>query len=187
MQLRHLKKSLPPPDSFFIEAAVGWVELGNPEEALKEIGQVSEEHGMHPQVLELKWQILARLENWEHSLPVAQTFCSVAPAVEQGWLHQAVSLYRLKRTEEAWNLLLPIAQKFPRSWVVPYDLACYACQLGKMEEARCWLRKAFEQGDGKEVKVLALADPDLKVLWPEIEGAGFGKQKQAGPKAKDIC
>ena len=185
--MRQLKKTLPPPDSFFIEATVGWVELGNPREALQELAQVSPENMSHPQVLELKWQILARLENWEHSLPVAQAFCDVAPSLEQGWLHQAVSLYRLKRTEEAWNLLLPMAQKFPRSWVIPYDLACYACQLGKVDEARVWLKKAFAQGEAKEVKVLALADPDLRVLWGEIESTRFGKEKQSGPKATDIC
>ena len=97
----------------------------------------------------------------------------MAPGRPEGWLHQAVSLYRLKRTEDAWNLLLPMAKKFPRSWVIPYDLACYACQLGKLDEGRQWLRKAFRLGDPKEIKPLALADPDLKPLWSEIEESRF--------------
>ena len=182
-----LKKTLQPPDSFFLEAAVGWIELGNPHEALAELAQISAVNAENPQVLELKWQIFARQENWEGSLPVAQTFCTVAPSLEQGWLHQAVSLYRLKRTEEAWNLLLPMAKKFPRSWVIPYDLACYACQLARVEEGRAWLRKAFLLGDEQEIKVLALADPDLKILWNEIEESRLGKPRQTGTKATDIC
>lgn len=165
---------------------MGWMELGNPREALNELAQISPANAQNPQVLELKWQIYARLESWDFSLPVAQTFCTVAPALEQGWLHQAVSLYRLNRTEEAWNLLLPMAQKFPRSWVIPYDLACYACQLGRLDEGRVWLQKAFLLGEPKEIKILALADPDLKVLWPEIESSQFGRDKEIGSETTDV-
>ena len=181
-----LKRALQPPDSFYFDAAVGWVELGNPREALNELAHILPEHARDPQVLELQWQIYARLENWDHSLPVAQTFCHVAPTLEQGWLHQAVSLYRLKRTEEAWNLLLPMAERFPRSWVIPYDLACYACQLNRLDEGRVWLQKAFLLGDPREVKILALSDPDLQVLWPEIESSQFGRDKETGSKATDL-
>lgn len=157
---------------------MGWIELGNPQEALVELAQIEPEYANDPQVLEVKWQIFARTERWDQSLPIAQAFCEVAPGLPQGWLHQAVSLYRLNRTEEAWNLLLPMARKFPRSWVIPYDLSCYACQLGKLDEARRWLRKAFKLGDAEEVKTLALADPDLKTLWPEIKDWQFESPEQ---------
>ena len=172
---------LPHPDCYFLEAAVGWVELGNAAEALKELGQISAENQNLPQVLEVKWQIHARTEAWDQSLPVAREFCKAAPGLPQPWLHQAVSLYRLNRTEEAWTLLLPFAQKFPRSWVIPYDLACYACQLGKVEEGRHWLRRAFRLGDAKEVKLLALADSDLKILWPEIQSGRWSLSAEAEP------
>jgi hypothetical protein len=164
-------KKLPHPACHFLDAAVGWIELGSPNEALSELDQIAAELQSDPQVLEVRWQIFARTEAWDRSLPVAEQFCKVAPDFPQGWLHQAVSLYRLSRTQEAWNLLLPLAPKFPRSWIIPYDLSCYACQLGKLDEGRRWLRKAFRLGDSKEVKLLALADPDLKALWPEIQSA----------------
>lgn len=154
-----------------MNAAMGWLELGNATEALNELNQISSGLANHPDVLEVKWQICARLEHWEPALPIAQSICEAAPDRPQGWLHQAVSLYRLKKTEEAWKLLLPMAEKFPNSWVIAYDLACYACQLGKLDEGRKWLRKAFKLGEPKEVKEVALADPDLELLWPEIEQA----------------
>src|SRR5678816_3123958 len=174
-----LNKKLAPPDCHYVDAAMGWLELGNPSEALAELSHVSKQLSNDPLVLETKWQILARTDRWNESLPVAKTFCEVAPAVPQGWLHQAVSLYRLNRTKEAWELLLPMAEKFPKSWVIAYDLACYACQLDSVEEGRRWLRKAFKLHEPAEVKLLALADPDLKVLWPEIEQSQFeGKKTQ---------
>ena len=179
-----LKKTLPPPNNHFLEAAVGWLELANPAEALVELNQIANEFLDHPQVLEVKWQIFARTEKWDKSLPIAQAFCQVAPGLPQGWLHQAVSLYRLQRTEEAWNLLLPMAKKFPRSWIIPYDLACYACQLKRVDEGRTWLKKAFRLGDPKEVKLLALADPDLKILWPELESFRFEAASEEPEPAK---
>jgi tetratricopeptide (TPR) repeat protein len=163
--------TVPPPDVFCVNAAMGWLELGNPKEALSELQQISPMYASHPDVLEVKWHIWARMDRWDCSLPIAKTICEVAPDRPQGWLHQAVSLYRLKKTEEAWNLLLPMADKFPQSWVIPYDLACYACQLGKLEEGRAWLRKAFRLGEAEEVRSAALSDPDLEQLWPEIESS----------------
>ena len=176
-----VKKTLPPPNNHFLEAAVGWLELSNPQEALAELNQIAAEFLDHPQVLEVKWQIFARTDKWDKSLPIAQAFCEVAPGLPQGWLHQAVSLYRLNRTEDAWNLLLPMAKKFPRSWIIAYDLSCYACQLNRLDEGRAWLKKAFLLGESKEVKLLALADPDLKPLWPEIESSQF-QSSQASTK-----
>jgi len=181
---RALKKILPPPNCHFLDAAVGWLELGNPAEALNELAQIECELAVEPQVLEVKWQVLARSDKWDMYLPVAQAFCQAAPGLPQPWLHHAVSLYRLNRTEEAWNLLLPMAKKFPKSWVIPYDLACYACQLEQLDDGRRWLRKACRLGDGKEVKVLALADPDLKTLWPEIQDPRFELLSEEAEPAK---
>lgn len=164
-----MNKTIAPPDIFYLNAAAGWLELGNPKEALAELDRISPQVSVDPDVLEAKWQILARMEKWEPTLPIAQSMCQLAPDRPQGWLHQAVSLYRLKRTEEAWQLLLPLASKFPKSWVIPYDLACYACQLGKVDEGRDWLKRACKLGEAKEVRTIALADPDLEALWPELQ------------------
>ena len=179
-----LNKTLPPPNAHYLEAAVGWLELGNPREALAELAQIVPEFLDHPQVLEVKWQIFARTESWDQTLPIAQAFCQVAPGLPQGWLHQAVSLYRLNRTQDAWNLLLPMAKKFPRSWIIAYDLSCYACQLSRLDEGRQWLRKAFRLGDPKEIKTLALADPDLKSLWPEIQESRFESSSEEAESTK---
>jgi hypothetical protein len=65
-------------------------------------------------------------------------------------------------------VLLPVVDKFPKEYIIRYNLACYACQLGNLEEARHWLKKAIEMADPKEVKLMALNDPDLKPLWKEL-------------------
>ena len=46
-------------------------------------------------------------------------------------------------------------------------MACYACVLGRVEEARRLLERAIEVSGkhGDEVKLQALDDPDLERLW----------------------
>jgi len=51
-----------------------------------------------------------------------------------------------------------------------YNLACYECQLGNLERAKLWLERAATMSNPKEIKSMALDDPDLKPLWQEIGG-----------------
>jgi hypothetical protein len=166
-------ETIAPPDVFHLNAAFGWLELGNPSEAAADLERISPAHQNHPDVLEVRWQIRARLEQWESCLAIATSMCIHAPERPQGWLHLSVSLYRMKRTQEAWDALLPMAEKFPKSWVIPYDLSCYACQLSQTEQGRHWLRKAFALASSCDVKAIAMADPDLETLWPEIRTGKF--------------
>jgi hypothetical protein len=60
-----------------------------------------------------------------------------------------------------------MVQRFPTEHIIPYNLACYTCQLGKLVEARDWLAQALRLGNEKEIKLRALDDPDLAALWTE--------------------
>ena len=66
---------------------------------------------------------------------------------------------------EAWHSLLPAAQKFAKNPTIAYNLACYACQLGRLGEARHWFQRAVELGDAQKVRSLGQQDPDLKPLY----------------------
>ena len=43
-----------------------------------------------------------------------------------------------------------------RTSVIPYHLACYACQLGRLEQAQAWLVKAMATRDAAQIKAMAL-------------------------------
>jgi len=162
---------LEPPDTFALSAALGWLELGNPTEALAELDRVTPANQEHPGVLEVRWAALAQLRRWEHALAAACALVRVAPENANGWLHRAYALRRVPDggLSPAWDALLPAADKFKQEAVIPYNLACYACQLQHLEEARKWLRRALKIGKAAEIKRMALADDDLKALWPEIK------------------
>jgi hypothetical protein len=84
-------------------------------------------------------------------------------------IHWAYSLHELKRTKEARAVLLPMADKFPDQYIIPYNLACYCCQLGELKESLQWLGKAIDLAGKKEIRLMALEDPDLEPLRKQIK------------------
>ncbi len=159
---------LEPPDVHFLRAAHGWLDLGNPAEAAAELARISPDRALHPDVLEARWRICAAERSWEQALAVARELVQVAPDDPTGWVDQSYALHELKRTAEARAVLLPQVRAFPRVSIIPYNLACYACQLGDLDEARRWLQRARNLRSKEEIQRLALRDPDLQPLWDEI-------------------
>ena len=58
-------KELSNADKFQIEAAEGWLMLGNPVEANEELEKISPENRRHPAALSVRWQVYATAEWWE--------------------------------------------------------------------------------------------------------------------------
>jgi len=167
--------ALTPPDSHRLLAAVGWLELGNAREALQELAQITPGNLRHPGVLEVRWQAAAAVADWAEALRVARLLVEVAPDQPTGWLHRAYAARRAPGggLAEARRALLPAASRFPRERLVAFNLACYACQMGDLPEARKWLRRAFRLGPRDEVRALALEDGDLEALWPELRAGAL--------------
>jgi len=162
---------LEPPESHFVNAALGWLELGLPHEAAAELDQLPDTRQRHPDVLEVRWAITAAQQEWERAVTVATALVEAAPGRPTGWLHRAYALRRVspEGLRQAWNALLPAAERFPKEALIPYNLSCYACQLDRLGDARLWLRRALEVGNREHVKQMALQDGDLRALWGEIK------------------
>jgi predicted Zn-dependent protease len=155
-------------DQRHLEAAQGWFELGNCIEATKELDEITAQMRGHPSVLEVRYEIYAAAKKWEYAAEIAKAISELSPDSPFGWVHHAYALHELKRTQEAQNVLLPVLDSFPKEYIMRYNLACYACQLGNLKKARDWFKKAIDLANTKEVKLMALNDPDLEPLWKEI-------------------
>ncbi|SPE53331.1 conserved hypothetical protein [Verrucomicrobia bacterium] len=159
---------LQPPDSFHLQAAQGWFELGNLVEAAKELEQITPELHGHPDVLVVRVRLAEAAGQWEHVAEVARKIAEALPDNHFGWFMLAYALHELKRTKEAREILVSVAAKFPEEFLMRYNLACYACRLGDLKEAREWLEQAVALAGAKQIKDLALKDPDLEPLWGEV-------------------
>ena len=163
-------KPLDSPDIHHLRAAEGWFELGNEAEAFRELENISSAEKDHPAVLELRFQIFASKKEWDSCRDIARKITEQLPGFAGGWLHLAYATRRATGGSEqaAYDILEPVSATFPDEPTIPYNLACYVCQLGKLPEARRWLKRALAIGDKKVLKLMALKDADLKPLWDEI-------------------
>lgn len=155
-------------ERFQVDAAEGWLMLGNPIEAHHELDGITGEAASHPAVLAMRWQVYAAANRWEAACVVSRTLCEFAPRSSQAWICHANTLRNYQGVFEAWTTLLGVVKDFPEDAVIRYNLACYAAQLNLLEESCAWLVQAFEREQSIELKVAAVCDPDLQPLWDRI-------------------
>ena len=165
-------KPIQPPDSHRVHAAQGWLELGNHIEANEELENITASLRAHPEALKVRWEIYAAAKKWEAAIDIAAAIVQLDPDDLAGWIHWSYALHELKRTAEARDNLMRVVNRFPGSATMRYNLACYESQLGRLEQAKQWLAKAFALGDAREMKLAALDDPDLEPLWRETGEIG---------------
>lgn len=166
--------SLPPEATFHVKAAVGWLELGNAAEARHELESLDPALREHPDVLEAWWPVLVEEKNWPAALGSAERLVAVAPDREVGWVQQSFALHEMRRTGEAYERLIQVAERFPDAYVIPYNLACYQCQMKNDAAALKWLKRAAKVADWKTIRAMALKDPDLEPLRQKVMRLGAG-------------
>ena len=162
---------LEPPELHRLNAALGWLGLGNLAEAKTELASIDPSRQNDPDVLEVRWMVCAEEQRWAEGLDIARALLEAAPNRVSGWLHQAYALRRAPggSVKAAWKALLPAFDKFPKEPTICYNLACYACQLDQLEAARVWFKRAVVIGGKDKIKRMALVDTDLEPLWDEIK------------------
>ena len=162
-------------DQRHLEAAEGWLELGLHLEANAELEKITPQLQDHPDVLELRWHVYAKEMKWEASVDVANAIIERAPDRSDGWIHRSFALHEMKRTQEAYDELLPAVANFPNVWTVPYNLACYTSMLHQFDEALKWLKRAMAV-DQKTVQLAAIEDEDFKPLWDSLGGTMWKRE-----------
>jgi predicted Zn-dependent protease len=159
---------LEPPDSLHLEAAQGWLDLGNHIEANEELEKISPENHAHPKVLQVRWRIYAKAGKWDACLDIATALTRMTPDRRFGWLHRAMSLRRLNRLAEAKDVLVSAIDKFEANATFPYYLACYCALLGQTTEAKGWITLALANAktdqERERIKQRAQDDADLEPI-----------------------
>lgn len=149
-----------------LRSAQGYFELGMFVEAANEMERISPEDRVHPAVLAYRYAIYSELEKWTHAEEVARHLAKIFPGDPGWWVSWAYSTRRCRSIQEANPILLEAEKLHPQHAIIQFNLGCYACQLGEMEEAKHRVSAAISL-DGK-FRLKALDDPDLEPLWDEI-------------------
>lgn len=166
------------PDNHHFDAAVGWLTLGNKDDARAELEALSKANRSQTEVLALEWRLLAAERRWEEAAEVAEKRLRKGADQPEAWIERSYALHEIRRTREALDKLLPAATLFPKVSTISYNLACYTCQLGETAAARRWLKKALHASRNpseRKLRILAAQqDRDLEPLWGELKEGRFG-------------
>lgn len=134
------------------------------------IGRIAQKHQRHPHVLQAQLAVSTAAARWDVAAESAAALRDLQPKDVNWWVTLAYATRRMRTggLSAAKAVLLKAEKKFPRESIIPYNLACYSCQLGALDEARAYLEKCFTLGDPKQMRKMAANDLDLEILWPEL-------------------
>lgn len=136
-------------------------------EASDELENIEGDARLSAEVMRLRVDLYHQAEDWELLLAVAKELVRLAPKDEQGWISWAYALRELERVSEAQDVLLKAEHTHGiASAILHYNLACYACLLGNMEDAKNRLSTACKMD--AELRASALDDTDLEAMRDDI-------------------
>jgi Tfp pilus assembly protein PilF len=146
-----------------LRAAIGFIELGMLEDAVSELESLLPEDRDRSSVLALRVEIYRTAGNWSLMEVAARELWKRHPEEPDYWTNLAWAVRRLDSVVAARDILLEAVERFPSDAMTHFNLGCYACQLGDIDQAKTRVRKAIKL-DAK-FKLLALDDADLEPLW----------------------
>jgi hypothetical protein len=158
-------------DEQHLNAAEGWMELGNFADAFAELDNIDPQYRAHPDVLKLRLRIYMKAGKWESAFQLAEGLSRLLADDSQVFVWRSECARRMPEGTvlRALELLLDVSKDFPDEPLVPFTLCRYNTLLENLVEAVSWLDIAFDvagrNGTLQEWKQRALDEPDLEPLF----------------------
>ncbi len=146
-----------------LTAAHGYLELGMPIEAADELEEIAPESRTLPEVLTMRYFIYSTTESWEMAEAVAGHMARSNPQSPDWWVNWAYASRRANNIVAAREIMSKAETLHPEVAIIHFNLGCYACQLGEIDEAKWRVGKAITLD--RSFRAVALDDPDLEPLW----------------------
>lgn len=136
------------PDFAHFNAANGWLELGLPVEAAREVSDISAASQNQRDVLLLKCRIHLAGRNWVEAANVAKRLLTDVPAELQAWLTLADAVLHIEPEgpKAAIKCLLIAEKDFSSNWRYLLRLSRYAALAKDFRSARKWMRRSISLG-----------------------------------------
>jgi Tfp pilus assembly protein PilF len=181
---RRQMKDLSAEDRRRLSAAEGWISLGNVGEANAELEAITAGVRSHPEVLQVRWYVFAKAEQWEACVDIAATLTQLRPRQRFGWIHLVAALRRQGRFSEAIRVLDQAVRLCGDTPTFAFNLACCHAKVGEPRKAKQHLKRAFELARGNEalnhLRTRALDEPELEPVWSGDAGRIGSTEGDAG-------
>lgn len=155
-----------------LNAADGWLKLGLPEEAAKELALVSHVTKRQPEYLSLTWRLYSSQSMWEDALLVANRWTQRYPDNADAWISLATTLERIPTPHggipAAWDILRSKVDLFHDDERFKIRLASYAMSMNQPRKANEWLSQAVKTLNKSSLDHLLAEDAELMKLVDEL-------------------
>jgi tetratricopeptide (TPR) repeat protein len=138
------RQDLTPEDGHHLDAAEGWADVGNFDEAMGELEQINPAAQSHLDVLNVRWRVSAEVDRWEDCVKIARKMARAIPDWPLGPVHVALSLHKLGRFKEAIPVLEQAIERFGESLEFLLSLSCCYDGAGDRERANQTVKRTLE-------------------------------------------
>lgn len=159
-------QALPDEVQWGLQRTDGFLDLKMWARASQELSKIPTKHRDNTPYQELALRLAMEERQWQEAAGVARLLQQRVPEEPAFWVQLAYTTRRAQDLPAAESILQEALERFPSVAIIPYNLACYACQSGNLERAAGYLDQAFSLDDA--FRELARADEDLKPLWGEL-------------------
>ena len=142
--------------------AEGYLLLGLKTEAAEALGEIAHAERDATRVLVMALAVHTERADWADAARIGAVVCGREPQEAGYWIQWAYATRRHHGIEEARTILMRGLGLHPREPMLHFNLACYAAQLGNLDDAREFLETAC--GLDANFVELARTDEDLAPL-----------------------
>jgi tetratricopeptide (TPR) repeat protein len=146
-----------------LSAAGGYLELGMLGDAADELGKLPPPLRDSREAMGVSALIQLKAGAWERLREVGSHLARNWPEEGNHWIWNAYGTRRCRSLVEAELVLLEALKHHDAEPMIHFNLACYAAQLSRLDDAMARLERAIALDP--QCHHLALQDPDLEPLW----------------------
>ena len=149
-----------------IQRCDGFLDLKMIDKARRELEQVGTFDARCDPYIAAALRLAIADSRWNDAVQLARTLIERRTREPAFYVQLAYSVRRAESIDAARDILLDAKKRFPKVAVIPFNLACYECQLGHPDEAMVFLEKAFKLD--ASFREQAFEDDDLKPIWDRL-------------------
>lgn len=161
-------EAIPQAVRWLLQRADGFLDLRMTQKAHDELQGVPLQHHATVAFRAIAMRLSFEEKDWVRGAELASSLREQFPAEPAFWIQLAYAKRRAEGVEVAHHILTDAAMRFPKVATIPFNLACYECQLGRLDQAMRRLNQAVALD--ANCREAALEDEDLRPLWPKLEG-----------------
>jgi Flp pilus assembly protein TadD len=144
------------------ERAQGWLLLDKYVEAVAALEEIPAAYQTRTEVLLVRGHAHQSAKQWVQAEDTFRQLLAIDDTDAQHWISLAYAVRRSKSIKDAEPILRDARLKFPAVALISFNLACYAAQEGRIEEAKLLLSEALHLEP--DLRAIAQTDPDLSPL-----------------------